>query len=86
MDWNRRLKTIARALRLTAVDIARATTLGGQPTTRSAAQAWMASPESTKIGVRGQTLRKYREMTEGDFDAFLAGLKLLLDEIAAEEE
>lgn len=83
--WNRRLKLIASALQLQREDVARATTLGGIPTSNSAAHAWLSAPSATKLGVHGQRLRKNREMTEAEFDAFAAGLRQLLMEIEQRE-
>lgn len=84
MDWNQRLHAVATALRLGRADIVRAIELGGGAATGSAVHAWLSAPDATKTGVRGQTLRKHREMPEGAFDAFLAGLRGLLDEIDRE--
>lgn len=78
--WNRRLKLLAGALRLQRQDIARAATLGGIPTSNSAAHAWLSSPWAEKTGVHGQTLSKYRAMSEAEFDAVLVGLRQALDE------
>jgi len=41
----------------------------------------MSAPDVTKIGVHGQTLQRNTEMTEREFDAFLVGLRTVLDEI-----
>lgn len=83
--WNHRLHAVAGALRLSPRDIARAVQLGGGEATASMARAWRASPESTKVGVHGQTLRKFRAMTESEFDAFLRGLQRVLDELDSEQ-
>ena len=80
MDWNRRLKIIAAALSLNRQEVARAATLGGTPTTNSAANAWLSGAGATKTGVRGQTLHRHRSMTEQEFDAFLLGMQAILDE------
>lgn len=84
--WNRRLKLIASALRLQRADVARATTLGGSLTTNSTAHAWLSAPAATTTGVRGQTLRKNREMSEAEFDAFVAGLRQLLMELESQDD
>lgn len=84
--WNRRLKLVASALRLQREDVARATSLGGVPTSNSAAHAWLSAASATKLGAHGQVLRKNREMSEAEFDAFLVGLPKLLSEIDEQQD
>lgn len=78
--WNRRLKLLAGALKLQRQDIAAAATIGGIDTTNSTVHAWLSSPQAEKTGAHGQTLSKYRAMSEAEFDAVLVGLRQALDE------
>lgn len=80
-SWNQRLKHIAGALELKRGDIAAAVRAGGLECSGSMAHAWMSAPSAEKVGVHGQTVSKYREMAEAEFDAFLRGLRTTLDAI-----
>ena len=81
MDWTRRLKIIAGALRLDRAEVARAATLGGVPVSNSMARGWLASRDSARARPDGRIEGRDRAVTEREFDAFLAGLGPMLDEM-----
>lgn len=85
MDNNRRLKLIHGALRLTDKDVARATTLGGVEVSRHKAKSWLRLKSSSRLR-EGRNQRRYIDMTQEQFDAFLIGLKPMLDELEAAGE
>lgn len=80
MDNNRRLKLLHGALLLTDADIARAVTLGGIPTSRNRAKSWLRGNRSTRVH-SGAQQRRFVEITQEELDAFLIGLKPLMEEL-----
>ena len=78
-----RLKLIASALQLGRHEVARAATLGGIATSSSRADGWLRGRGSTRArsSNHGETLYRDREITAEEFDAFLRGLRPVLDEI-----
>jgi len=84
MDNNRRLKLIHGALRLNDKDVARAVTLGGVEVSRHKAKSWLRLKSTSRLR-EGRRQQRYIDMTQEQFDAFLIGLKPMLDEIDAEE-
>lgn len=85
MDNNRRLKILAAAIRINDADIAQAATLGGIKTSRHRAQSWMRSQNAIREHQSKQE-RRFKPITEEEFDAVLLGLKGVLDEFESRDQ
>tara|TARA_R110002051_G_scaffold53697_3_gene101020 strand:- start:4412 stop:4678 length:267 start_codon:yes stop_codon:yes gene_type:complete len=85
MNNNQRLKLLHSALLINDADIARAVTLGGIPTSRNRAKSWLRGKAAAREH-NGQHQRRFIEITPDEFDAFLLGLRQMLDEQEAKEE